>query len=133
MPDPTVERLIKSFPDAIEEMETPFDIPQVKVTKPEELVEIVRWLKKDGFNQLADIGGVDYWPRPARFEVVYHLNDLSAYRRIRLRVIPDPEDPEVPSIGEVWPAAWAAEREVYDLFGVKFTGHRDLRRIMMPE
>lgn len=134
MRDPLIERLIGAFPDAVEPMETPFDIPQVKVTKPDRLLEICRWLKDDGFNFLADVGGVDYWPRPSRFEVVYHIHDLTSLRRIRLRVIPvDDANPVVPSVGEVWPSAWAAEREVYDLFGVRFSGHPNLKRILMPE
>lgn len=133
MPDALVERLTEAFPGVIEPLETPFDIPQVRVNDPAQLVEICQWLKEEGFNMLLDIGGVDYLPRPSRFEVVYHLLDMSAHRRLRLRVIPNEEEPEVPSVGEIWPSALAPEREVYDLFGIVFTGHPDLRRIMLPD
>lgn len=133
MPKPFVDRLCQAFPESVESMETPFDLSQVRVTDPAALTDICQWLKDEGFNMLLDIGGVDYLPRPSRYEVVYHLLDMTAYRRLRLRVIPDEDDPEVPSIGELWPSALAAEREVYDLFGVTFSGHPDLRRIMLPD
>lgn len=132
MPEPLVEALIKAFPESASPMETPFDVPQVAV-KPAELLAVCRWLKADGFEMLSDVAGVDYLPRTPRFEVVYHLLDLESHRRIRLRVQLDGDAPEVPSVGEIWPSAWAAEREVYDLFGIGFTNHPDLRRILMPD
>ena len=114
-------------------MPTPFEIPQVKVD-PDGLLEVAGWLREDGFDLLLDVGGVDYLPRRPRFEVVYHLLDTAALRRIRLRVSPkDDAKPEVPSVAPLWPAAAAAEREVYDLFGVVFTGHPNLTRILMPD
>src|SRR5690606_5386360 len=114
-------------------MPTPFEIPQVHVD-PDGLLEVAKWLREDGFDMLLDVGGVDYLPRTPRFEVVYHLLDMSSFRRIRLRVRPkDDTNPQVPSVASIWPVAAAPEREVYDLFGVVFTDHPGLTRILMPE
>lgn len=133
MPKPFVKLLLNEFPDDVSQLDTPFEIPQVAV-KPQALVEVCEWLRRDGFNMLLDLGGVDYLPRTPRFEVVYHVLDVAAHRRVRLRVSPENDDaPEVPSVGHVWPVAYAPEREVYDLFGVKFTGHPNLTRILMPD
>lgn len=133
MSEPFVRLLCEKYPEWVEQLPTPFEIPQLKVD-PDGLLEVARWLREDGFDMLLDIGGVDYLPRVPRFEVVYHLLDLSSHRRVRLRVSPKNDaTPEVPSIASIWPSAAAPEREVYDLFGVRFTGHPDLRRILMPD
>ncbi len=99
-------------------------------------------LKSEGFAMLVDVGGADYPGREPRFDVVYHLIKISAGARTveavgmpeRVRVLCGvPEgDPVVPTVSDLWPAANWAEREVYDLFGVRFDGHPDLRRIQMP-
>src|SRR5690606_35465194 len=82
---------------------------------------------------LLDVGGVDYFPRSPRFEVVYHFLDMKNRARVRLRCVPeDDQRPEVPSLAGMWPSADPAEREVYDLFGVVFTGHPNLTRILLP-
>jgi NADH-quinone oxidoreductase subunit C len=87
------------------------------------------------FEFLADITAVDWYPREPRFEVVYILAsiDTAARKRLRMKVRVPGDDPHVPSIASVWPAAGWAEREVFDLFGIIFDGHQDLRRILMPE
>ena len=95
------------------------------------------------FNLLIDLTAVDYLGREPRFEVVYHLASLDltprgsepALIRHRLRVkTPVPEsDPEVASVCDVWPAANWMEREVWDLYGIRFSGHPDLRRILLYE
>lgn len=123
--------LLRAFPE-VEELPTPFEIPQVRL-RPEQVLDVCAWLKEDGFNLLQDVGGVDYYPRSPRFEVVYHLLDLDSLRRLRLRAVCDDRSPEVPSVASIWPAAAAAEREVYDLFGIRFSGHPNLERIMMPD
>lgn len=133
MPEPFVRFLCERYPNYVEQMPTPFEIPQVRVD-PDGLLEVASWLREDGFDLLLDVGGVDYLPRRPRFEVVYHVLDTAALRRIRLRVSPkDDEKPEVPSVASLWPAAAAAEREVYDLFGITFSGHPNLTRILMPD
>ncbi|MGH7748709.1 MAG: NADH-quinone oxidoreductase subunit C [Candidatus Dormibacteria bacterium] len=81
------------------------------------------------FQQLIDICGADYPKRALRFDVVYHLLSLSSNRRVRLKVQTDEETP-VPSAVEVYPAANWFEREAFDMYGVFFEGHPDLRRIL---
>lgn len=85
------------------------------------------------FNYLADVTCVDWYPSDPRFEVVYHLFSIPKKSRVRLKVKLGGDDPSVESITSVWPAANYFEREVFDLFGIRFEGHPYLRRIMMPE
>jgi NADH-quinone oxidoreductase subunit C len=85
------------------------------------------------FNFLSDITCVDWYPSEPRFEVVYHLLSASKKERVRLKVRLDSASPAVESVTSVWPGANYFEREVFDLFGVRFTGHPYLRRILMPE
>ena len=84
------------------------------------------------FDLLSDITAVDYWQKKTpRFEVVYQLVSLASRRRLRLRVpVPD-DDPAVDSLTPLWPGANFLEREVWDLYGIRFTGHPDLRRILL--
>jgi NADH-quinone oxidoreductase subunit C len=85
------------------------------------------------FNFLADVTCVDWYPSEPRFEVVYHLLSIPQKERVRLKVRLGGDAPAVESVTSVWPAANFFEREVYDLFGIRFTGHPYLRRIQMPE
>ena len=85
------------------------------------------------FNYLADVTCVDWYPSEPRFEVVYHLLSIPNKERVRLKVRLSGDSPVVESVTPVWPSANFFEREVYDLFGVRFTGHPYLRRIQMPE
>jgi NADH-quinone oxidoreductase subunit C len=85
------------------------------------------------FNYLADVTCVDWYPSEPRFEVVYHLLSIPKKERVRLKVRLEGEGPAVESVTSVWPAANFFEREVFDLFGIRFTGHPYLRRIQMPE
>jgi NADH/F420H2 dehydrogenase subunit C len=97
--------------------------------------------KRDGYTMLLDLGGVDYLGRRPRFEVVYHLlkmpvtpagvAQIGTPARLRVRCLANEGD-RVPSVMDLWPAADWAEREVYDLFGIVFDNHPDLRRIQMP-
>jgi NADH/F420H2 dehydrogenase subunit C len=93
-------------------------------------------LKRDGFTMLIDVGGVDYLGREPRFDVVYHLLklELGGAQASRVRVLCGVAlaEPIVPSVSDLWPAADWAEREIYDLYGISFSGHPDLRRIQMP-
>lgn len=131
-PDELTEQLTKEFPAGVEALETPFDIPQFRVTT-DALRGVLTWLKQRGYAMLLDVGGVDYLPRSPRFEVVYHLLDMERLQRVRLRCSPDDDDPVIPSVSDLWPSAQPAEREVYDLFGVRFEGHPNLTRILMPD
>jgi NADH-quinone oxidoreductase subunit C len=85
------------------------------------------------FNFLADVTCVDWFPQEPRFHVVYHLLSIPHRERIRLKVRLQSTSPVLDSVTPVWPAANYFEREVYDLFGIRFTGHPYLRRLLMPE
>jgi NADH-quinone oxidoreductase subunit C len=85
------------------------------------------------FNFLSDVTCVDWHPSEPRFEVVYHLLSMANRERVRLKVRLEGGSPVLDSVVPVWPAANFFEREVFDLFGVRFTGHPYLRRIQMPE
>jgi NADH-quinone oxidoreductase subunit C len=108
------------------------------VLRPQDLVRVCRFLRQDpdlGFDFLSSVTGVDRLNLPEaspRFEVVYHLYSLQFKRRLRLKVRVD-DGEKVPTVTGVWETANWHEREVYDLFGVPFEGHPDLRRILTPD
>jgi NADH-quinone oxidoreductase subunit C len=85
------------------------------------------------FNFLSDVTCVDLYPEDPRFEVVYHLLSHARKDRVRLKVRLAGDDPSLESITAVWPAANYFEREIFDLFGVRFLGHPNLRRMLMPD
>ena len=85
------------------------------------------------FDFLSDLTCVDLYPNEPRFEVIYHLLSMKLKERVRLKVRLTGDDASVESLTSVWPGANFFEREVWDLFGVKFLGHPNLSRIMMPE
>jgi len=101
------------------------------------LLDVARYLKEEAdprFNVLMDVTAVDYFKRKPRFEVVYHLLSLSGTARLRMKVPVGEPDPEVETLSGIWRSANWYEREVFDMFGVKFRNHPDLRRILMyPE
>ncbi len=111
---------------------------ETATVKPDRLVEMVTFLRDDAvmsMEMLTDLTGVDYLGvKEPRFEVVYHFYSLSKNHRLRLKVGAHDEDPRVPSIVHVYKAALWQEREAWDLYGIKFDGHPDLRRILLyPE
>jgi NADH-quinone oxidoreductase subunit C len=95
--------------------------------------EILRSRSDTQFNFLADLTCVDVFPSEPRFEVIYHLLSHSQKVRVRLIAKVPGGDPSIESLMGLWPAANFFEREVFDLFGVRFLGHPNMRRIMMPE
>jgi NADH-quinone oxidoreductase subunit C len=105
--------------------------------------ELVAAYGASGFEQLSDLTAVDYLTHPGRslpagvtplrFEVVANLLSLSLGRRVRVRVQVPEDDPTVDSLWDLYPGAEAMEREVFDFFGIRFDGHPDLTRILMPE
>ncbi len=108
---------------------------EVTVIVPREsVVDICEFLRDEsGFDMLADLCGADRGPEEEpRFEVNYHLFGTEHHKRLRLKVLLSDDDPSVESVTTVWRTADWHERETYDLFGVKFTGHPDLRRILLP-
>src|SRR5512139_2203541 len=128
------ERLRARFGDAVGPLSEP-KIDPFCVVKAERLVEACRWLKAEPGLELdfcEDLTAVD-WPKRNVIEVVYHLFSYRHRHGIVLKVEADRASPVVPSVEGVWKAANFMEREVYDLFGVTFTGHPDLRRILLPD
>jgi len=100
------------------------------------ILEILRMLRDEcGFDVLADLTAVDYLDRgrPERFCVVYNLCRIRTGERTRLKAFVPERDPEIDSASGLWKAAPWAEREVYDLFGIRFRGHPGLKRILLPE
>jgi NADH-quinone oxidoreductase subunit C len=113
------------------------DLPDLLtlIVKPENIEVICHKLKGSPqlqFNFLSDIGGVDYLPRKPRFDVVYHLYSIPFGYRIRIKC-PLNENETIPSVTSVWKTADWHEREAYDMFGICFIGHPNLRRIYMCE
>lgn len=108
---------------------------EVTVFVPREsILDICRFLKAEhGFDMLADLCGVDRGPEEEpRFEVNYHLFSTIHYSRLRLKVLLSDDDPKVPTLTRLWKTANWHERETYDMVGVIFDGHPDLRRILLP-
>ena len=100
---------------------------------PQQIRPALRFLRDKGFTFLASVHGVDYYPQEPRLGVLYELLDMQALDRITVKLRVPTDAPAVPSVTPDWPTADAQEREVYDMFGVVFEGHPDLRRILMPE
>lgn len=125
--------LVEAFPGKVEMIPPTNDqIPQVWAT-PNAALDIAKWLRNCGFTMLVDLTAADYYPnREPRFEVVYHFRQLPAQGMIRVRARVG-EKESVPSLSAMWAMANPAEREVYDLFGIKFAGHPKLTRILNPD
>jgi NADH-quinone oxidoreductase subunit C len=90
-------------------------------------------LRAQGYTFLASVHGVDYYPEEPRLGVIYELLDMSRVDRITVKLRVPLDAPKVDSVTDEWPTANHQEREIYDMFGVSFDGHPDLRRILMPE
>lgn len=98
------------------------------------ILDICEWMKQDmGFDYLSDLGGIDRFTEDERYEVFYNLVNLSGGKRIRLLVRVEEDSMLVPTLTGIYPAADWNEREAWDMFGLKFEGHPDLRRMFMPE
>ena len=120
----------------------PIDDAVIERVEPETLRARLSALKAEGYSMLLDLGAVDYSERTPRFDVVYHLLKMpvmpssveSVGKPARMRVLcgVNGPQPHVPSVMDLWRSADWAEREVFDLFGITFDGHADLRRIQMP-
>ena len=104
--------------------------------RPWAVHEVLRYLKNDAdetFPHLMSVHGCDYLPSEPRLGVHYELLDMESVDRVRVKVRLHTEEPNLPSVTPEWPTADHQEREVFDMFGVIFTGHPDLRRILMPD
>lgn len=133
-PDEVVARVLAVVPGATA---APAELSrgQAVVLVPRDAIAAaLRTLRDDPglqFTQLMDLTAVDYLGRTPRFEVVYQLLSFPLRHRVRLKVALPEDDATIPSAVPVWKSANWAEREVYDMFGIRFTGHPDLRRILM--
>jgi len=129
-----IERIQEKFPQAAISTGSYRDQHWVEL-EGEQLVEICRWLRDDAetaFDYLIDVTAV-HWPEdPQPMELVYILHSTTRNDRLRLKVRTTLHG-SVPSLSEIWESANWNERETYDMFGVRFDGHPDLRRILMPE
>jgi NADH-quinone oxidoreductase subunit C len=130
-----VEKLQQQFPDLFFEVRRFRDEVTVYVPR-EHIVAVCRFLKEDAelrYNYLSDLTGNDWLDRDPRFEVIYHLYSLEHFTRLRLKVRVPEDECTCPTVTEVWGTANWHEREVFDMYGVIFEGHPDLRRILLPE
>ncbi|MDQ2834866.1 MAG: NADH-quinone oxidoreductase subunit C [Acidobacteriota bacterium] len=111
-----------------------YDRNELTITVAREaIVTAMKAMQQAGYNFLEDVTAVDWYPSEPRFQIVYHVLSMTMKQRVRLVVRLDSDSASLDSITSVWPAANFYEREIFDLFGVHFGGHPNLRRIMMPE
>ena len=103
------------------------------IVNPSKVRPVLAALRGEGYGFLASVHGVDYYPEEPRLGVHYELLDMTNVDRLTVKLRVHTEAPEVESVTPDWPTANHQEREVYDMFGVVFDGHPDLRRILMPE
>ncbi|GGA62657.1 NADH-quinone oxidoreductase subunit C [Edaphobacter acidisoli] len=110
-----------------------FDRKELTITVAREnIIAACKEVQQAGYNFLEDVTAVDWYPSEPRFQVTYHILSHSLKERVRVAVRLNGEDASLDSITSVWPSANFYEREVFDLFGVRFGGHPNLTRIMMP-
>ncbi len=133
MPDATgLELLAHKLGEAT--LETVYFREQATIViDPEHVRAVLETLREEGYAFLASVHGVDHYPEEPRLGVVYELLDMSRVDRITVKLRVGIEDPQVDSVTAQWPTANHQEREIYDMFGVVFREHPDLRRILMPE
>jgi NADH-quinone oxidoreductase subunit C len=130
--NPAIAALQAVLPDAL--IDAKFDRGELTLKIARQHIRATAALvQKSGYNFLEDVTCVDYYPVEPRFQVVYHIVSHGLKSRVRLAVPVDSIDLDIDSIVPVWPSADFYEREVFDLFGIRFAGHPNLRRIMMPD
>jgi NADH dehydrogenase I D subunit len=132
-----LETLKARFPDAVLNVHDDTVLGELSIrVAPDHIVEIATFLHDDpgmAFDHITDVCSADYPDDPERFEVIYHLLSLPHGARLRIKARLTEDDPTIASVSGVWRGANFMEREVYDLMGITFSGHPDLRRILMPE
>ncbi|MGC9223025.1 MAG: NADH-quinone oxidoreductase subunit C [Terracidiphilus sp.] len=133
MPDhPAVKALLAWSPEAFTDAR--FDFGELTLTVVStEIRAACTTVQAAGYNFFEDMTAVDWFPQTPRFQLSYHILSHAFRERIRLRVLLDEAEPSVDSITPIWPGANYYEREVFDLFGIHFADHPDLRRIMLPD
>jgi NADH-quinone oxidoreductase subunit C len=133
MPEhPAIMALLAWKPNAL--LDAKFDFGELTLTvAPADIRAACATLQAAGYNFFEDMTAVDWYPLAPRFQLSYHILSHALKERIRLRAMLDESEPSVDSITPVWAGANYFEREVFDLFGIRFAGHPDLRRIMLPD
>ena len=129
---PAVDDLRAALGEAVLDEQTYAGETTVFVEKAR-IVDVLRHLFAAGFTYLADLGGIDRFTEDDRYEVFYNLCDLAGGKRLRVKLRVDEADLRVPTATDVYRAANWHEREAYDMFGLVFDGHPDLRRMYLPE
>jgi NADH-quinone oxidoreductase subunit C len=132
---PVLRRLLAALPDAVEETHARLGDATARVAASS-LLEVLRLLRDDPeleFEMLTDLTAVDYLGEIPRFEVVYHFYSVAKNHRLRIKVRVSEQAPEVDSATSLWPSANWMEREVWDMYGIRFAGHPDLRRLLLYE
>ena len=132
---PVLRRVLELLPDAVQETHARLGDATARVD-PARIVEVLRMLRDDPeleFEMLTDLPAVDYLGEVPRFEVVYHLYSVAKNHRVRIKARVAENAPEIESAVAVWPSANWMEREVWDLYGIRFRNHPDLRRILLYE
>ncbi len=132
---PVLRRLLAALPDAVEETHARLGDATARVAASS-LLEVLRLLRDDPeleFEMLTDLTAVDYLGEIPRFEVVYHFYSVAKNHRLRIKVRGSEQAPEVDSATSLWPSANWMEREVWDMYGIRFAGHPDLRRLLLYE
>jgi len=128
----TAQELREADPESI--LDTVFFRDQATlIANPAQIGAVLKRLRAKGYTFLSSLHGVDYYPEEPRLGVIYELLDMERAEWIRVKVRVSTDAPTVPSVVELFPGAEFPEREAYDMFGVVFDGHPDLRRILMPE
>lgn len=130
-----VHGLQAALPTAVEEA-VAFRGETTLIVAPGRVLDVLRFLRDDikpGFTFLTDLTATDHFPTEPRFEVVYLLMDLETPARVRVKARLPGAEPVIDSATSLWPAADWLEREVYDMFGIRFAGHPNLTRILMPD
>ncbi|HUI11587.1 MAG TPA: NADH-quinone oxidoreductase subunit C [Bacteroidota bacterium] len=130
-----VDRLQALLPGSVRAV-TEFRGDTTVTVRREDIVRVAQTLRDDpglAFDMVIDVLGVDMYRPEERFEVIYNLYSLKYRRYLRLKVPVDEQDLTVPTVTGVWPGANWHERETYDMFGIIFAGHPDLRRLYLPE
>jgi NADH-quinone oxidoreductase subunit C len=134
---PPVDDILAALAERFGAVESSAFRGQTRIVVPErDSLEVLRFLKENGFDLLVDVTCVDYLEyrgAKRRYGLVYVLAATATNRRLTVRVFLDDPDPVVRSVVPLWEAANWLEREVWDMFGIRFAGHPDLRRLLMPE
>lgn len=133
--NPTLNQLKARFPESVIESHA-FRGDDTAVVRKEDILDILKFLKEDSdllYNFMMDVTAVDYFGEEPRFEVVYHLYSLAFNRRFRIKTRVSESDCAIDSVVVLWPSANWFEREAYDMYGITFSGHPELRRILLYE